>query len=211
MDTQVLLGLVLLGMQAALATVLLSELCTNRAAAGIAVLSELFWFVAGLGWAWYGAWTGGTIIGFSGALAAACCAAVCLLVRHGVTRPNWQRYAILAATFSCVMIVSGVVFGVTGLSVFLAVFGFVQFIPQLRLSLSQLLRGVVVSGATVRGPAFRAVYTGTWCVYAVAWGLFGDARIDWPCAVWGATGCVAFALQALVGVRSNTILNREAH
>lgn len=196
-------------MQIALAVVLLRELWRTRAGDSIAVLGELFWMIAGIGWVWYGIWTGGTIVAISGTLAAVCCISVCLLIRHSITRREWQRYAVLSAAFALAMVVSVIVFGVRGLSVFLAVFGFVQFIPQLRLSLTQLVGGAVVPGAPVGGVITRAVYTGLWCVYAVAWGLLGAARIDWPLAVWGATGFVAFTLQAAVGLRSRRAINDE--
>ena len=202
MNTQTVLGLCLLGVQVALAAVLLRELWRTHAGGSIAALGELFWMIAGIGWVWYGMWTGGTIVVISGALAALCCISVCLLIRHSITRREWQHYAVLSAVFACAMVVSAIAFGVRGLSAFLAVFGFVQFIPQLRLSLMQLVDGIVVPGVPVGGVIIRAVYTGLWCVYAVAWGLLGTARIDWPLAVWGATGCVAFTLQAAVGLRN---------
>ena len=207
-NMQTVLGLCLLTMQIALAAVLLRELWRTRAADGVAVLGELAWVIAGAGWVWYGLWVHSYIVAISGAIAVMCCAIVCLLVRRGVTVGQWRRYGAISACFALVMIAVGVVFGVAGLSVFLAVFGFVQFLPQLRLSASQLLRGVVVPGMPIRGVVLRSIYTGLWCVYAVAWGVI-DTRvgIDWPLAVWGATGCVAFMLQALVGVRSNAVLN----
>lgn len=205
-DIQTYLGLGLLVVQATLAVVLLCELWRTRAAGSIAVLSELAWMVAGIGWVIYGIWTRGYIVAVSGAMGAACCITVCLLIKHSITRSEWQRYFVLVGVFALAMIAAGALFGVAGLSVFLAVFGFVQFIPQLRLSAGQLLRGVVVAGVPVRGAAFRAVYTGLWCVYAVAWGIWGTAAIDWPLAVWGATGSVAFALQVAVGIRSRNAL-----
>lgn len=208
-NMQTVLGLCLLTMQIALAAVLLRELCRTRAADGVAVLGELAWVIAGAGWVWYGLWVHSYIVAISGAIAVMCCVTVCLLVRRGVTVGQWRRYGAISACFALVMIAVGAIFGVAGLSVFLAVFGFVQFLPQLRLSASQLLRGVVVPGMPIRGVVLRSIYTGLWCVYAVAWGIWGTATIDWPLAVWGATGSVAFALQAAVGVRSNAVLGRD--
>lgn len=203
------LGLALLGVQAALAVVVLREVRATRSAGGIAVLGELLWVIAGVGWAWYGVWTESVVLTLSGSLAAVCSTAVCVYVRRDVTRGEWQRYALFGAVSALVMVAAGAVFGVVGLSVFLAVFGLIQFLPQLRLSTTQLLRGDVVPGAPVQGPAFRSAYTGTWLIYAVAWGLAGTATIDWPIAVWGASGCVAFALQALVGLRSKSAAQEQ--
>ena len=200
------LGLGLLAMQCWLALVVLREVWRSRSAASIAVLGELAWIVAGTGWVIYGIWAESYIVAVSGAVGVLCCTVLCLLVRRDVVRGEWLRYAVITALFALSMAGSIVLGGVTGLSLFLAVFGFVQFIPQLRLSLTQLVHGDVVAGAPVYGAAFRAVYTGLWCVYAVAWGIWGSATIDWPLAVWGATGSVAFALQAAVGIRSRKAL-----
>lgn len=193
-------------MQCWLALVVLREVWHSRSAASIAVLGELAWIVAGTGWVIYGIWVESTIVAVSGAVGVLCCTVLCLLVRSDVTHSEWSRYARVTALFALSMGLAIVIGGVAGLSLFLAVFGFVQFIPQLRLSLTQLIRGDVVAGVPVRGAAFRAVYTGLWCVYAVAWGIWGTATIDWPLAVWGATGSVAFALQAAVGIRSRIAL-----
>ena len=203
---QMVLGLGLLAMQCWLALVVLREVWHRRSAASIAVLGELAWIVAGAGWVIYGIWAESYIVAVSGAVGVLCCTVLCLLVRSDVTRSEWQRYAAVTTLFALSMAGSIVIGGVRGLSLFLAVFGFVQFIPQLRLSAGQLLRGVVVAGVPVRGAAFRAVYTGLWCVYAVAWGIWGTATIDWPLVVWGATGSVAFTLQATVGIRSRKTL-----
>lgn len=208
MHLQMVLGLRLLGVQIALAVVLLRELWRTRAGESVAVLGELFWMIAGIGWVWYGVWTGGTVVAISGALAAVCCISVCVLIRHGVSHSQWRRYSALSTAFAIAMVVSAMAFGMQGLSVFLAVFGFVQFIPQLRLSLTQLINGAVVPGVPIVGVIIRASYTGLWCVYAVAWGLLDTARIDWPLAVWGATGCVAFTLQAAVGLRSRRAMQK---
>lgn len=193
-------------MQCWLALVVLREVWHSRSAASIAVLGELAWIIAGTGWVIYGIWMGSTIVAVSGAVGVLCCTVLCLLVRSDVAGSEWSRYARVTALFALSMGLAIVVGGVAGLSLFLAVFGFVQFIPQLRLSTGQLMRGVVVAGVPVRGAVFRAVYTGLWCVYAVAWGIWGTATIDWPLAVWGATGSVAFTLQATVGIRSRRAL-----
>ena len=206
MNIQLYLGLGLLAMQCWLALVVLREVWRSRSAASIAVLGELAWIVAGTGWVIYGIWAESYIVAVSGAVGVLCCTVLCLLVRSDVTRSECQRYAAVTALFALSMSLAVVVGGVRGLSLFLAVFGFVQFIPQLCLSLTQLVHGDVVAGAPVYGAAFRAVYTGLWCVYAVAWGIWGAATIDWPLAVWGATGSVAFALQAAVGIRSRRAL-----
>lgn len=193
-------------MQCWLALVVLREAWCSRSAASIAVLGELAWIVAGTGWVIYGIWAESYIVAVSGAVGVLCCTVLCLLVRRDVVRGEWLRYAVITALFALSMAGSIVLGGVQGLSLFLAVFGFVQFIPQLRLSLTQLIRSDVVAGVPVYGAAFRAVYTGLWCIYAVTWGIWGAATIDWPLAVWGATGSVAFALQAAVGIRSRRAL-----
>ena len=57
-------------------------------------------------------------------------------------------------------------------------------------------------GIPIVGTAMRAIYTGTWAVYAGAWGLWGIAfeDVDWPLAVWGAAGFIAFTLQCIAGL-----------
>lgn len=57
-------------------------------------------------------------------------------------------------------------------------------------------------GVPLVGTGLRAVYTLTWAVYAAAWGLWGIAfsDVDWPLAVWGACGFVAFGLQFIAGL-----------
>jgi hypothetical protein len=209
MNAHVILGLCLLAMQVILAVVLLCEIYRTRSAGGVAVLGELAWVIAGAGWVWYGLLSSHAVVAVSGVVAAVSSAVVCLLVRGDVSSRLWRQYNLVVCVFALSMIVIGVIFGVTGLSVFLAVFGVVQFMPQLSLSAAQLLRGTCVAGVPVRGAVFRSVYTGLWAVYAVMRNVFAGGAIDWPLAVWGVVGCAAFMMQAIVGMRSNMLLKRD--
>lgn len=90
------------------------------------------------------------------------------------------------------MAVSTVVCGAGGLSVFLSVFGLVQFVPQIVTSVRAIAHRTG-AGIPMVSTGLRALYTATWAVYAGAWGLWGIAfsDVDWPLAVWGAAGFVA--------------------
>ena len=80
-------------------------------------------------------------------------------------------------------------------------FGLLQFLPQLRVSLGSIVRRDAV-GVPLMGTGLRSLYTLSWAVYAGAWGLWGltVADVDWPLAVWGLCGFVSFGLQFVSGV-----------
>ena len=86
---------------------------------------------------------------------------------------------------------------------FLSVFGLVQFVPQMVTSVRAIAHRTG-AGIPLVSTGLRAVYTATWAVYAAAWGLWGIAfnEVDWPLAVWGAAGFVAFGLQFVAGLRA---------
>ena len=168
------------------------------------------WVIAGVGWSVYGGLTGSTILVISGALATAGSLAVLLLTGRDVPSAVWRKVAALGAVFAGVMALSTVVFGAVGLAVFLSVFGLVQFVPQIVTSL-RALRTRTGHGVPVVGTGLRAAYTATWAIYAGAWWLWGIsfADIDWPLAVWGAAGFVAFGLQCVAGLRAEKIARAD--
>lgn len=201
MDARSVLGIVLLCVQAIIIIPLAAELHKTRSAEGISVISEIAWIVAGMGWSLYGFMSGSDTLVVSGFLATLGSAVVYGFVRSDLHSSVRYRSAVFGLVFVTVMVLSAVLFGVVGLSVFLSVFGVVQFLPQVRTSVRSIrVRDGV--GVPLVGIGLRAVYTLTWAVYAAAWGLWGIAfaDVDWPLAVWGACGFVAFGLQFVAGV-----------
>ena len=218
MDIRLFLGLSLLVMQATLAVVYVRELYavrrsigTSAGAQSVAVLSELMWVVAATGWVWYGVWSHSAVLVASGSIGVIGSATVAWLVFNTLSQYQRRRYLLITAVFAVAMILSAVVWGLGGLGTFLAVFGLVQFLPQMHLSATQLLRGEIVHSVPIKGAALRALYTGLWAIYAVAWHLWGTdpVPIDWPLAVWGLAGCIAFSLQVFVGLSSRRMLQRS--
>lgn len=203
MDAREITGIALLIVQALIILPLIIELRRTRSAEGISITSEMAWVIAGVGWSIYGVLTGSTILVISGALATTGSLAVLLLTGRDVSAAVWRKVAVLGAVFAAVMALSTVFFGAVGLAVFLSIFGLVQFVPQIATSL-RALRTRTGFGVPLVGTGLRAVYTATWAIYAGAWWLWGIsfADIDWPLAVWGATGFVAFGLQCVAGLRA---------
>lgn len=203
MEPRDVLGTVLLVVQASIIVPLIVELGRTRSAKGVSLVSEVAWVVAGVGWSIYGAMTGSTTLVISGALATLGSVAVCWLVRGDVERREASRVLLFGAMFALAMVPAAVFAGAPGLSVFLSVFGLVQFLPQMLTSIRSI-GSRDGYGVPLIGTGLRAAYTLTWAVYAAAWGLWGIAfdDIDWPLAVWGATGFVAFSLQFVAGLRA---------
>lgn len=203
MDAREITGIALLVVQALIILPLIIELRRTRSAEGISITSEMAWVIAGVGWSIYGVLTGSTILIISGALATTGSLVVLGLVARDVSTAVWRKVAVLGAIFAAVMALSTVFFGAVGLAVFLSIFGLVQFVPQIATSLRSL-RTRTGHGVPLIGTGLRAVYTATWAIYAGAWWLWGIsfADIDWPLAVWGATGFVAFGLQCAAGLRA---------
>lgn len=201
MDTRSVLGIVLLCVQAIIIIPLAVELRKTRSAEGISAISEVAWIVAGMGWSLYGTMSGSDTLVVSGVLATLGSAIVYGFVRSDLHSSVRCHSVAFGLVFVTVMVLSTVLFGVVGLGVFLSVFGVVQFLPQVRTSVHSIkVRDGV--GVPLVGTGLRAVYTLTWAVYATAWGLWGIAfsDIDWPLAVWGVCGFVAFGLQFVAGV-----------
>ncbi len=192
------LGIILLCVQAVIVIPLVIELKKTRSAEGISILSEVAWIIAGMGWSLYGLMSGSSTLVVSGFLATLGSAVVYGLVRRDVEVRVRHRSGMFGLTFVVVMGLSAVLFGVVGLGVFLSVFGLVQFLPQLRTSVVSIGRRDAV-GVPLVGTGLRSLYTLLWAVYAGAWGLT-VADVDWPLAVWGLCGFVAFGLQFVAGV-----------
>lgn len=203
MEPRAVLGVCLLVVQASILVPLVVELRRTRSAEGVSLISEVAWIVAGVGWSLYGALTGSVTLVISGALATTGSAAVWWLVRGAVPATDHRRVAGVGAVFAACMAAATAVFGAGGLSVFLSVFGLVQFVPQMVTSVRAIAHRTG-AGIPLVSTGLRAVYTATWAVYAAAWGLWGIAfnEVDWPLAVWGAAGFVAFGLQFVGGLRA---------
>lgn len=200
MEPRVVLGIALLSVQAAIIVPLAVELRKTRSAEGISVFSETAWIVAGVGWSIYGYLTGSTTLIASGALATLGSLTVYSLIFNDVEKGERNRSFVLGGVFCVLMLTTTVTAGAAGLAVFLSIFGLVQFLPQLRTSITDIKAKTGV-GVPLVGTALRALYTLTWAVYAAAWFLWGISfgDIDWPLAVWGACGFIAFGLQFIAG------------
>lgn len=201
MDARNVLGIVLLCVQAIIVIPLVIELRRTRSAEGISITSEVAWIVAGMGWSLYGLMSGSSTLVASGFLATLGSTIVYGLVRRDVGLDVRSCSGVFGLVFLAVMGLSAVLFGVVGLGVFLSVFGLVQFLPQLWTSVISIGRRDAV-GVPLAGTWLRSLYTLSWAVYAGAWGLWGltVADVDWPLAVWGLCGFVAFGLQFVAGV-----------
>lgn len=201
MDARSVLGMVLLCIQAVIVIPLVIELRKTRSAEGISIMSEVAWIVAGMGWSLYGLMSGSPTLIVSGFLATLGSAVVYGLVRQDIENDVLHRTEVFGLVFVIVMGLSAMLFGVVGLGVFLSVFGLLQFLPQLRVSLGSIVRRDAV-GVPLMGTGLRSLYTLSWSVYAGAWGLWGltVADVDWPLAVWGLCGFVSFGLQFMSGV-----------
>ena len=200
MEPRHILGIILLLIQASIIVPLILELRTTRSSSGISILSETAWIIAGAGWSLYGYLTGSSTLIISGALATVGSALVYYLVYTDVDNPTKQRSLILSVVFTIIMLLSTMIFHAAGLAIFLSIFGLVQFIPQMITSLKSI-KHKDGYGVPLIGTGLRSLYTLTWAIYAGAWFIWGMSfnEIDYPLAVWGATGFVAFSLQFIAG------------
>lgn len=200
MEIRAYIGLGLLVVQACIAFALIVSLRRTREPTGISLLSETAWVVAGLGWLAYGVATSSTVLVASGTLAALGSTAVLVCLRGSIDATRRRKLAATGAICAVLAVAATAIWHTAGLGVFLAVFGLVQFLPQLYVSVRHILSR---TGANVplAGAALRTCYTATWALYAGAWWLW-DMRpsdMDWPLAVWGATGAITFGLQFITG------------
>lgn len=201
MEIRAYIGLGLLVVQACIALALIVSLRRTRELAGISLVSETAWVVAGLGWLAYGAATSSAVLVASGALAALGSTAVLVCLRGSIDAKRGRELAAAGAICSAIAIAATAIWGTGGLGVFLAVFGLMQFLPQLHVSVRHIAHR---TGASVplAGAALRTIYTATWALYAGAWWLWDmqPHEMDWPLAVWGITGAIAFGLQFVTGL-----------
>lgn len=201
MEIRAYIGLGLLVVQACIALALIVSLRRTREPEGISLLSETAWVVAGLGWLAYGAATSSAVLVASGALAALGSTAVLVCLRGSIDAARGRELAAAGAICSVIAIVATAIWHASGLGVFLAVFGLVQFLPQLYVSVRHILSRTGTS-VPLAGAALRTLYTATWALYAGAWWLWDmqPYEMDWPLAVWGVTGALAFGLQFITGL-----------
>lgn len=110
--------LVLFCVQAIIIIPLAAELHKTRSAEGISVISEITWIVAGMGWSLYGFMSGSDTLVVSGFLATLGSAVVYGFARSDLHSSVRYRSAVFGLVFVTVMVLSAVLFGVVGLSVF---------------------------------------------------------------------------------------------
>lgn len=200
MEPRDILGIILLLIQASIIVPLILELRTTRSSSGISILSETAWIIAGAGWSIYGYLTGSTTLIVSGALATVGSALVYYFVYEDIYTMTKQRSVIVSVVFTIIMLLSTMIFHAAGLAIFLSIFGLIQFIPQMITSLKSI-KHEDGHGIPLIGTGLRSLYTLTWAIYAGAWFIWEMSfnEIDYPLAVWGTTGFVAFSLQFIAG------------
>lgn len=196
-----LFGVLMLIFQAGLIVPLAVELYRSKNGKGVSLLGETLWVVAGLGWIAYGALSGSLVLVASGALAFLGSAIVIFFTRASKTPSEMNLALAISALVGVLFLVSTLLWGVTGISVALSVFGVVQFLPQ-AITSGRGIRDGGVSGVPLIGSLSRSAYTLSWAVYAGAWFLWGIAfsEIDYPLLTWGVAGFIVFGIQFLSGV-----------
>lgn len=192
-----LFGLLLLFVQASINIPIIIKLLKVKTGKGISLTGETVWIAGGVGWIIYGYMTDSVTLMISGSLAAIGCAIVSILLWK-YSRPKLAMPLGLGIFTFTAIVLSGIFGGVIGLSISLSIFGVLQFLPQLSLTINDIKTRAIPAGVSVTGTTFRAFYTGGWAVYAGAWILWSItvAEIDWPLLVWGLAGVVTFGTQA---------------
>lgn len=193
-----LFGLLLLCIQVGINIPVIVKLIKAKTGIGISISGEMIWIAGGIGWILYGSFIDSITLIISGTIATIACSTISILLWK-YSRPRMLLPSLLSGLTLLSIFVSAAIAGVVGLSIMLAVFGIVQFLPQLSLTISNIRTRTIPSGVSIAGSGLRAIYTGGWAVYAGAW-VFWDIsieKIDWPLLVWGVAGVVTFGLQAL--------------
>lgn len=200
------LGVSLLIVQTVLVVPLVLKVIRARSADGMSLASEAIWVVAGIGWALYGHGTGSVTLIASGTIAAVGSGALTALMWRYKTSTEKRAAVVLVVITATGLFTPHVVAGVGGLSLALAAFGVVQFVPQIVDTLRGLRGTGQGLGVSVLGTSLRALYTFGWAFYAGAWVLWGIpvSQIDWPLVAWGLAGAVAFGLQAATAHRASS-------
>lgn len=196
MNFQTVFGLILCGIQAALLLPLLTHARRHRSALGVSLPGEAAWAAAGLGWMAYGLLAQTPVLILSGALATAGSAGLCLLLRRDDSVPlrTWNISVLTGVGLLLALGAATMLWGLAGLSVVLAVFGVVQFLPQ---AITIITRWNKPNpGVSVKAAALRGIYTLSWAGYAAGWAVFSTADADWPLITWGVSGAVVFTVQA---------------
>lgn len=203
MEPRYILGIILLCIQMIIIIPLAIELRNTRSSDGISVISETAWIIAGAGWSLYGYLTGSITLIISGALATTGSLVVYALIFNDLKIKEKKKSLIFAIIFTIMMLLSTLIFKDLGLGIFLALFGIIQFIPQIITSIKSIINKDG-QGVPLVGTALRSLYTLTWFIYAGAWFVWGISfkDIDIPLAVWGACGFLAFGLQLISGIVS---------
>lgn len=210
MVAQQILGIILLIIQFSIIIPLVVELGKTRSSQGISLISEVAWVIAGLGWSIYGFLISNITLIISGALATTGSLIVILLIRKDLNSNVKRKSSLFGIFFFVSMIITIVLYNSPGLSIFLSAFGIIQFVPQVIVSFKSIFRKDA-HGVPIVSTSLRALYTFTWAFYAAAWFVWGISfkEINWPLAVWGLSGFIAFSLQAIAGIMSKKAIKRS--
>lgn len=200
MNAHTWFGFAMVAIQLALVWPLMSRLRRSRSREGISLSSEAMWVVAGAGWALYGYLDESLPLLASGILAAAA-SFVVLSLAGAFARDTRTRVVAVGAGTLGLLAIGYAGWGEVGLGGGLAALGLVQFLPQMVVSVRSLASRRPTPGVSPVAAALRASYAFGWAVYAGAWWW---ADVNWPLAIWGVTGGVAYALQAIAARRSSS-------
>lgn len=179
------LSAILIGVQVVQSLFTVRDSFTDKAK-GFHLPNEGPWIALGIAWVVYGSLVGSVTIALAGGMnAAVCCVSYARGVRSGAY--GARRGAVLFLLFLAVVSVSGLSYGVVGLSVGLSVLSVIQFIPQIARSGKDVVSGGADS-IPVLTSFLRVLYTGGWVLFSA---LIGDI----VCLLWGIAGTIAFTLQ----------------
>ena len=158
MEPRYILGIILLCIQMIIIIPLAIELRNTRSSDGISVISETAWIIAGAGWSLYGYLTGSITLIISGALATTGSLVVYALIFNDLKIKEKKKSLIFAIIFIIMMLLSTLIFKDLGLGIFLALFGIIQFIPQIITSIKSIINKDG-QGVPLVGTALRSLYT----------------------------------------------------
>lgn len=203
-----ILGLILLATQLALLIPLIWHTFRSKSGAGVSLSGEAIWAVAGLGWIAYGVLFESWTITASGSIAFLGCGILTTFLWR--TKTSSERKSALLLSLVTVVGIAGslAIFGKEGVSLSLAIFGIVQFIPQTVYSIRVIASKSSAAGVSVTASFMRSLYTLGWAIYAGAWFLWGMSfgSIDLPLVAWGLAGVIAFTVQGFSALQPKQIL-----
>lgn len=198
------LGIALLFVQTALLLPLLLHAFKTRSTQGMSLTGEVLWTIAGLGWMVYAILSDSYTVIASGFIAMIGSGILSILIWRNTTSKEHRIALLVAAPSFIIGFLLTFINGQNGLSLALAIFGAVQFIPQIVTTVRTFKTRSPPLGVSIVGASLRAFYTAGWSLYAAGFAVWGltSPDIQWPLFVWGLAGLIAFGFQASVAYLS---------